>query len=74
MSAEVTTLEELDSLDQAALLRGYSAGLKNDADFSEREKGYWHGYLNGLVDGKHSARPSEAQMKLARAYVSGKAA
>lgn len=64
----VTTLEELDALDKDALLRGYNAGRANAADFSERDRGYWHGYLNGLVDGRHVTHPSAEQMELARAY------
>ncbi len=47
----VTTVAELQTLDEAALRRGYFAGFKNAADFTERDKGYWHGYFNGMVDG-----------------------
>jgi len=62
----VTTVEELQTLDEAAMVRGYRAGLGNAADFTERERGYWHGYLNGLVDGGH-AKASAEQAELARA-------
>tara|TARA_R110000823_G_scaffold226788_2_gene354338 strand:+ start:5165 stop:5521 length:357 start_codon:yes stop_codon:yes gene_type:complete len=64
----VTTLEELQTLDEAALVRGYRAGLSNSADWTERERGYWHGYLNGMVDGGH-AKTSREQAELAHEYV-----
>lgn len=64
----VTTMEELRQLDEAALFRGYTAGRQNAADFAERDRGYWHGYLNGLVDGGH-AKGTEEQAALARLYL-----
>jgi hypothetical protein len=67
--SEVTTLEELDSLNDGELVRGYWDGYRNTAQFASRDKGYWHGYLNGQVDGGHIPRPSEAQMTLARLSV-----
>jgi hypothetical protein len=66
----VTTVEELHTLDEAAIVRGYRAGLGNNADFAETDRGYWHGYLNGLVDGGH-AKGSPEQAALAHAYVNG---
>lgn len=64
----VTTVEELQALDQDAIVRGYRAGLSAAPDYAERDRGYWHGYLNGLVDGKH-AQPSPEQALLAHNYV-----
>ena len=66
MRHEVTTLDELATLDSDECVAGYNAGRKNVADFTQRSKSYWHGYLNGLVDGGH-AHPSEAQRKLIQA-------
>jgi hypothetical protein len=66
----VTTTEELRTLDEAAMVRGYRAGLGNAADWTERERGYWHGYLNGMGDGGH-AKASAEQAELARACVNG---
>lgn len=45
------TVEEADAFDEKVLVAGYRAGTKNEADFSQRDKAYWHGYLNGQVDG-----------------------
>ena len=64
----VTTVAELTELDEAAMVRGYTAGLSNAADWTERDRGDWHGYLNGMVDGGH-AKPSPEQAVLAHAYV-----
>jgi hypothetical protein len=64
----VSTVEELQTLDEDAMVNGYLAGLRNTADFLIRERGYWHGYLNGLVDGGH-AKSSPEQAELARAYL-----
>ncbi len=64
----MTTLEELNALDDTSLVRGYRAGLKNAGDYSEQDDGYWHGFLNGLVD-SGQATISPDQEKLARAYV-----
>ena len=71
INREVTTVEELQSLDEKQIVRGYRAGLTNDPSYGERDKGYWHGFLNGLVDGRHVGKPSDAQAALARAYVVG---
>lgn len=64
----VTTVEELLTLDNAVVLRGYRAGLDNAADWTQQDRAYWHGYLNGMVDGGH-ATPSPEQVALASAYV-----
>jgi hypothetical protein len=67
-SPKAVTTVELRSLDEAAIVRGYRAGFDNAPDYSERDRGYWHGYLNGLVDGGH-AKGTSAQAELATAYV-----
>lgn len=47
----VTTLEELDALDSDLMvrgyLRGYLHGFKSTPDYTQRDRAYWHGYLNG---------------------------
>lgn len=63
----VTTLAELNALDQDEILRGYRAGFNDAAAFTERGRGYWHGYLNGLADSGR-AQPSPEQMALAREH------
>jgi hypothetical protein len=65
----ITDPAELESLDESQLVAGYRAGLENAPDWSARDPGYWHGYLNGLVDGGHVTTPSEVQRELARRYV-----
>jgi hypothetical protein len=72
MSGEVTTMAELNAMDDDAIVAGYLAGLRLSGDFTRTDKAYWHGYMNGLVDGRHVATPSAAQMELARAYVEAK--
>lgn len=67
-SPGVTTVLELQSLDEGLMVSGYLAGLKNKCDFAQTDLSYQHGYLNGLVDGKH-ATASPAQSLLAREYV-----
>ena len=59
---------ELQSLDEGLLVKGYHAGFKNAADFSMRDAAYWHGYFNGMVDGKHMQGTPE-QYRFAREYV-----
>jgi len=64
----VTTVAQLNALEQDALVPGYLAGLKNTPDYTRREKGYWHGYMNGQVDGGHMLKSAE-QAELARVLV-----
>lgn len=64
----MTTVDELRTLNDAEIVRGYGDGRRNEADFSATDKGYWHGFLNGLVDGTH-AQPSPAQMQLVQAML-----
>lgn len=63
----ITTIEELLSCNEAELLAGYRAGLRNEADFARLDRAYWHGYFNGLVDGKHM-HPTREQRELVRLY------
>lgn len=64
----VTTVAELAQLDEAAIMRGYRAGRDSAPDYAERDRGYWHGYLNGQVD-RGVVQPSPEQQALARDYV-----
>lgn len=60
----VTSLEELDALDDAEMNEGYNDGRANEPEpQGNRSKAYWHGWRNGLVDGKHAV-PDAAQMRL----------
>ena len=50
----VTTLEELDALDDTEMLEGYDDGYENQpAPNGNRSKAYWHGWRNGMADGRH---------------------
>ena len=64
----ITTVKQLDSLNEETLVRGYLAGYNNTPNYTETDQAYWHGYLNGQCDGKHMPI-SEEQRALARAFV-----
>jgi hypothetical protein len=50
----VTTIAELDTLDDAEILEGYMDGLRGEPEPGDnRSKAYWHGWRNGFVDGGH---------------------
>lgn len=67
--APVVTVEELETLDEDEMVEGYLDGYANEPRPSgNRSKAYWHGWRNGMVDGKH-AEPDESQAALARAVV-----
>ena len=61
----ITTQAQLDALDSDLIVAGYRAGFRNVPDYTQREQAYWHGYLNGQVDGHHMPISRE-QMLLAR--------
>lgn len=67
-SQGVTTVIELQALDEKLMVEGYAAGRQNRMDITQTDPAYHHGYLNGLVDGGH-AELSPAQALLARDYV-----
>ncbi len=45
---------ELDTLDESEIIEGYLDGLKNERCGGNRSRSYWHGWRNGMVDGKHA--------------------
>lgn len=65
---EIKTVEQLDAMDSDLMVKGYLAGRKDAPDYTQRDQSYWHGYLNGQVDGGHM-QISETQCALARAVV-----
>lgn len=67
-SQGVTTVIELQALDERLMVEGYTAGRHNRLDTTKTDPAYLHGYLNGLVDGGH-ATLSPSQELLAREYV-----
>jgi hypothetical protein len=48
----LTTIEELDALDDDLVVAGYRAGLHDTPDYTQRTQDYWHGFLNGQVDSR----------------------
>ncbi len=47
----VSTLAELNTLDEAEILEGYRDGLDDQPEpGNNRSKAYWHGWRNGMID------------------------
>jgi hypothetical protein len=67
MIEPVTTLAQLDALDDDLVVAGYRAGRAETPDYTQKSQSYWHGYLNGDAD-IHPERTSESQRELARVY------
>jgi ribosome modulation factor len=65
----VSTLADLDTLDETEMLEGYRDGLANEPEpGGNRSRSYWHGWRNGMAD--RGLRPvDEAQRDLAREYL-----
>jgi hypothetical protein len=50
----VTTLEELDSLNEDEILQGYLSGRQGSAaPGDDKSKSFWHGWRNGMIDSGH---------------------
>ncbi len=65
----VSTVSELEQLDERDILSGYMAGLNGREEPGiEFNRSYWHGWRNGMVDGKHM-KGDAATAKLAREVV-----
>lgn len=65
----VTTVAELEALDQTEMVEGYWDGYHGEPEPGDnRSLSYWHGWRNGAVDGKHREGDA-AQAKLAHEYV-----
>lgn len=50
MFQKITTLEQVDALDDDLLVAGYLAGLGDKPDCTQKSQSYWHGFNNGQVD------------------------
>lgn len=47
----VSTLDELDSLNEADMVEGYSSAQRGDPEPGEnRGKSFWHGWRNRMMD------------------------
>lgn len=61
----VSTVAELDLLDQDDILAGYLDGWAcADEPGSDKSRGYWHGWRNAQSD-KGRVQPDQAQCQLA---------
>jgi hypothetical protein len=58
----VVTRAQLDALDTDLIVKGYYAGFRNAPDYTQRDQAYWHGYMNGQVDGGFMPISREQQM------------
>lgn len=66
--APVTTLEELDGLDDEEMVEGYLDGFKGGGEpGGNHSKAYWHGWRNGAGDRNHTT--DTAQQRLAHLIV-----
>lgn len=64
---EISTLEQLNALDQDSIVQGYLDGLHGVANHMRTDQAYWHGHGNAHSD--RSGAPTIAQQQLAREYV-----
>lgn len=66
----VTTMEDLDTLDEAEVMAGYWSGRAGDPEPSHNlvTRSRWHGWRNGAMDGGHIPHDAAAQA-LASAYI-----
>jgi hypothetical protein len=67
--APVTTLADLESLDQSQILEGYMAAERGDPEPGpNRGRSYWHGWRNRMID-LGQIPSDEASRALVREYV-----
>lgn len=65
----VTTLTDLDTLDDVEVVEGYHDGRSGSGEpGNNRSRSYWHGWRNGRVDGHHQPKDA-AQAELAHEYL-----
>lgn len=50
----VATRADLETLDSGDIVEGYLDGLNNEPCGDNRSRSFWHGWRNGMVDGKHA--------------------
>lgn len=61
--------KQLDDLNEKEMVEGYLDGFQNEPQPGDnRSYSYWHGWRNGMVDGKH-AEGDGAQAALAHDVV-----
>jgi hypothetical protein len=67
--APVSTLADLDSLNEADILEGYLSTQRGDPEPGEnRGRAFWHGWRNRMMD-MGELRPDSASCNLAHEYL-----
>jgi hypothetical protein len=61
----VSTIADLESLNDDEILEGYLAGSQNLPCGDNVSRSYWHGWRNGMVDFQHM-KPDYHMMYLAK--------
>jgi hypothetical protein len=56
----VSTIADLETLDEDEILEGYQDGMNNFPCGDNRSRSYWHGWRNGMADFRHI--PSDESM------------
>lgn len=64
---EIATLDQLNALDQDAIVQGYRDGLHGVTNHTRTDQAYWHGHGNAHSDRNNFSTP--AQQRLAREIV-----
>lgn len=67
----ITTVAELELFDESKMVAGYLDGFKKKPNYTERANAYWHGYMNGQVDGNFVPVSREQQVLAAVVVQSG---
>jgi hypothetical protein len=66
----VTTVADLNTLDEAEIIEGYHDGREGFPCGENRSRSYWHGWRNGMADSGRVGNDS-AQQALAHEVVQG---
>ena len=57
---KVNSKADLANLDDAEMVAGYMAGLDGASEpGSDKSRGYWHGWRNGMVDSGRADKDAE---------------
>lgn len=54
--APVETVADLETLNADEIFEGYRDGLAGEPCGDNRSRSYWHGWRNGMVDGKRAEK------------------
>ena len=64
----VSTMDDLESLNDADIKEGYRDGRAGDPCGDNRSRSYWHGWRNGMMD-SHRMESDWASQRLAHEYI-----